>query len=68
MFMIAKSLQCFPTHGNPMDCSPPEYFLSMGFSWQEYSTELSCPPPGDHHNPETKRASLCLLHREVGSL
>ena len=32
--------------------------LSMGFSRQEYWTELPCPPPGDFPNPGIKPASL----------
>ena len=35
-------------------CQPP---LSMGFSRQEYWSELSCPPPGDFPNPGTEPAS-----------
>ena len=56
--MCAKSLQSCPTHCNPMDCSPLGYSLSMGFSLQAYWTEMSCPPSGDCHNPETKTTSL----------
>ena len=32
--------------------------LSMGFSRQEYWSELPCPPPGDRHNPGIEPASL----------
>ena len=32
--------------------------LSMGFSRQEYWSELPCLPPGDLPNPEIKPASL----------
>ena len=36
--------------------------LSMGFSRQEYWSELPCPPPGDLPDPGTEPMSLCLLH------
>ena len=32
--------------------------LSMGFSWQEYWSELPCPPPGDLPNPGIELVSL----------
>ena len=32
--------------------------LFMGFSWQEYWSELPCPPPGDLPNPGIKPKSL----------
>ena len=32
--------------------------LSMGFSGQEYSSGLPCPPPGDLPDPEIEPASL----------
>ena len=32
--------------------------LSMGFSWQEYWSELPFPPPGDLPDPETEHVSL----------
>ena len=35
---------------NPMDCSPPAP-LSMGFSRQEYWSELPFPSPGDLSDP-----------------
>ena len=34
--------------------------LSMGFSQQEYWSELSCPPPGDLPYPEIEPASPAL--------
>ena len=57
MHMYAKSLQSCPTlstlwtvvHQAP---------LSVGFSRQEYWSELPCLPPGDLPNPEIKPASL----------
>ena len=36
-------------------CQAP---LSMGFSRQEYWSELPCPPPGDLPNPGTEPESL----------
>ena len=41
--------------------------LSMGFSRQEYWSELLCPPPGDLPGLGIKTMS-CLLHWQVGSL
>ena len=43
------SVSC-PTLCNPMDCSPPGSSVH-GFSRQEYSSGLPCPPPGDHPDP-----------------
>ena len=40
----------------------------MGFSRQEYWSELPCPPPEELSDSGIKLASLCLLHRQVGSL
>ena len=31
---------------------------SMGFSRQDYWSELSCPPPGDFSNPRIEPASM----------
>ena len=42
----AKSLQLCPTLSDPMDCSLPGSFV-RGVFWQEYWSELPCPPPGD---------------------
>ena len=42
--------------------------LSMGFSRQEYWSELPCPPPGNLPDPGMEPMSLCLLHWEAGSL
>ena len=38
----------------PIACQAP---LSMGFSGQEYWSELPCPPPGDLYNPGIKPMS-----------
>ena len=42
--------------------------LSMGFSRQEYWSELPCPPPGDLPDPGTNLHLLRLLYWQVGSL
>ena len=42
--------------------------LSMGFPRQEYWSGLPFPSPGDLLNPGIEPASLCPLHRQVGSL
>ena len=55
--MGAKSLQSCLTLCNPMDCSP-QAPLSMGFTRQEYWSELPCPPPGDLPDPGIKPVSL----------
>ena len=34
--------------------------LSVGFSWQEYWSELPCPPPEDLPDPGIKPASPAL--------
>ena len=57
-YVHAKLLQSCLTLGDPMDCSPPGFFLSMGFSRQGYWSELQCSPPGDLPNPGVKPASL----------
>ena len=41
-----------------VSCQAP---LSMGFSWQEYWSGLSCPPPGDLPDPGTEPASFKSL-------
>ena len=55
--MHAKSLQSCPTLRAPwtIPCQAP---LSMGFSKQEYWSELPCPPSGDLPNPEIEPTSL----------
>ena len=42
--------------------------LSMGFSRQEYWSQLPCPPLGDLPDPGIDPASLSLLHWQAGSL
>ena len=39
---------------DPMDCSPPDYSLSVGFSRQEYWNGLPFPSPGYLPNPGTE--------------
>ena len=56
--MHTKLLQLCPTLCDPMDYSPPEAPLSMGFSRQEYWIRLPCPAPGDLPNPGNKPMSL----------
>ena len=46
-------------------CQAP---LSMGFSRQEYWSDLPCPPPGDLPDPGIKLHLSHLLHWQVGSL
>ena len=42
--------------------------LSMGYSRQEYWSELSCPPPGDLFDPRIETASPVLLHWQADAL
>ena len=49
-FMHAKSLQWCPTLCGPMDHSPPGSSI-IGFSRQEYWSELLCPPLGESSQP-----------------
>ena len=42
--------------------------LSMGFSWQEYWSELPCPPPGHLPHPGIEPMSHIYLHWQTGSL
>ena len=60
--MQAKSLQSCPTLCNPwtIACQAP---LSMGFSRQEYWSELPCPLPGDLPDPGIDPA--CLTSPEL---
>ena len=46
-------------------CQAP---LSMGFSKQEYWSELPCSPPGNQSDLGIKPHLLCLLHWQAGSL
>ena len=41
--------------------------LSMGFSWHESWSGLSCPPPWDLSDLGSNLSLLCLLHWQEGS-
>ena len=53
-------LQSCPTLCDPMDWLQPTRLLSVGFSRQEYQSEIPCPPPGDISDPGIKLASPAL--------
>ena len=57
MCAAAKWFQLYPSFCDPMDCAC-QAFLSMGFSKQEYWSELPCPPPGDLPDPGIEPVSL----------
>ena len=57
-------VRLFATPGTVAHQAP----LSMGFSRQEYWSELPCPPPGDLPDPEIKPASLMSPALQAGSL
>ena len=57
MCLVAQS--CL-TLCDPMDCSPCQAPLSMGFSRQKYWSGLPCPPPGDLPKPGIKPRSSML--------
>ena len=48
-----KSLSCAQLFVTPWTVAY-QASLSMGFSRQEYWSELPCPPPGNLPNPETE--------------
>ena len=48
------------TLGNPMDCTPNQGSLSMGFSRQEYWSGLPFLPPGDLPHPGIEPGSPAL--------
>jgi len=55
----AKSIQSCPSLGNPMDWTVAHHVpLAMGFSRQEYWSELLCPPSGILPNPGIEPSSL----------
>ena len=57
--MHAKALQLYLTLCNTMDCTCPGP-LSMGFSRQEYWSELPFPTPGDRPYPGIKPMTPAL--------
>ena len=56
-YIPARSLQVCSTLYDPMDNGLPGS-LSMGFSRQEYWSELPCPPPRDLPDPGAETVSL----------
>ena len=51
---VDVSVAHWPTLWGPVDHSPRQAPLSMGFSRQEYWGGSLCPPPGDLPSPGTK--------------
>ena len=51
-------LQSCPTLCNPVDCHHQAPLSIHGFSRQEYSSGLPCPPPGDLPEPGIEPTSL----------
>ena len=58
MCLCAKLLQSFPTLCNPLDCTPLDSSVRMGFNRQEYWSGLPFPPPGDLSDPGIELLSL----------
>ena len=56
MHACVLSLQSCPTLRDPWTIAH-QAPLSMGFSRQEYCSELPCPPPGDLPDPGTEPVS-----------
>ena len=56
--MHAKPLQSCPTQYVTLWPIARQAPLSIGFSRQEYQSELPCPPPGDLPDPGIKLGSL----------
>ena len=56
-FTVPSFFSCVQLFATPwaVVCQVP---LSMGFSWQEYWSRLSCPPPGDLPDPGIEPTSL----------
>ena len=65
LYVHAKLLQPCLALCNAMDCIAFQVPLAMGFSRQEYWSELPCPPPEDLPNPGVEPRSPTL---EVNSL
>ena len=66
--VLSKALLSCLTLCNPMDSMDHQASLSMGFSRQEYWSELPFPSPGDLPDPGIEICVSCLLHRQAGSL
>ena len=60
LYMMCLVAQSCLTLCDPMDCSPCQAPLSMGFSRQKYWSGLPCPPPGDLPKPGIKPRSSML--------
>ena len=54
---VLSHVRLFATLGTVAHQAP----LSLGFSWQEYWSGLSFPPPGDLPDPGIKHASPAFL-------
>ena len=67
VFAVVQLVNCVQLFRDPMDYIPPGSSV-MGFSRQEYWSEVPCPPPGDFLTQGSNPHSLCLLHWEVDSL
>ena len=52
---------------DPMDYSPPGFFVHGEFSRQESWSGLPCPPPGDLTNPGIKPRSPALQTDSLSS-
>ena len=55
-----RLLQLCPTLHKPMDCSPPDSPLFMGYSRQKHWNGFACPPPGDLPDSGVEPASPVL--------
>ena len=58
IYQVSEVTQSCPTLCNPVDCSPHQAPLSMGFSRQEYWSGLPFPSPGDISDPGIEPQSL----------
>ena len=57
-WMLSKVLLSCPTLCNPMDSMDRQAYLSMGFSRQEYWSELPFASPGNLPDPGIESESL----------
>ena len=65
--VCAQSLQLCLIVCDPMDCNLLG-LLSMGFSREEYWSELPCPPPGDLPDPGIEPTSPAAPALQADSL